>query len=355
MATSSNRSRFSPLLRLPVELQGEIVSYLPFIDQHSVALTCPELRECVLSLRYLRYIAKPAKVSDNKDLSSPSPSPPEKTHILLQTPVDSDPSTTPSRLFCSMQYGKIKEYLYHDGGSSDNKPGSPLGGQINGYIWGGEKLILHIRPILPSETLKDLGFEEIFDPELQESGGETNYIIHPHNGKNVTLFRGVVDISDSPLLDEPCFLYRPHETDERSEEKENMIGVFKEVAADQEPEKTIHMKGIPFPERGKGWRFRSVVRATKNLTVRQLLRRMVKILYKEMTGALGPFDEVFIISIQPQKLCRFHKKTIFEASAIALMPSRDLQDMIWVPDLDGGDKYTIMPRKVVEEAKQACI
>ncbi|KAK6500276.1 hypothetical protein TWF481_010621 [Arthrobotrys musiformis] len=201
----------SRLLLLLPELQLEILSHLPFIDQFSISKTCTALRACILAFRSSRYLPVPTKYPG---IHMPDPSGPQtqdiKAHFLLRS--DRHTSTDRAHFFCTMQAGVVKRYFY--------APYDPSLFQYQGYIWNGKGVGPGLRLHGSFASLDHLDFGDIWDPKalLEEQKGEEEegrfhglrkgWIMFPILTVHVSVVRNVRDITDSPFLDEPCFLRR---------------------------------------------------------------------------------------------------------------------------------------------------
>ncbi|EGX45055.1 hypothetical protein AOL_s00173g156 [Orbilia oligospora ATCC 24927] len=355
MTTSTPPS--PPFLRLPLELQSEIVSYLPFADQLSISLTCSDLSACLTSPQNLksRYSSCPFDELSFKGLYIYPPDntvPGVKTHLLLQSFGDLNPLAVHPELFCTVQSGEIREYLYLKGYSYFEKPKSVEGARLEGYTWDEENALT--TDFYDSGRFADLDFETIWDPKSEEpeGGKKTRWIMHPHPEKRpgAVLYNGVIDISNSPFLDEPCFLYATCGIGENAKEEE-LETEFVQVTLLDEPLKNNNSQGETRPQYHENSQIKSVIKATKDLTVRQLLERVVGSLYEGILAVTGPSDEVLNMKVDPLYYDEYGCH--WEIGAAALKSSiAELQDMVWVR-VCGGEwtEYAILPRGLVEEVK----
>ncbi|KAF3209464.1 hypothetical protein TWF106_006905 [Orbilia oligospora] len=339
------KPQFPPFLRLPLELQSEIISYLSFADQLSISVTCYDLSACITSPQHLkpRYPSCPFDEPSFKGLYSPdSTVPGVKMHILFQSFGDSDALVIHPELFCTVQSGEIRDYLYLKSYSYLEKPKSFQGARLEGYTWD-EKgpLTTDFYELVGSfGRFADLDFETVWVPKSEEPEGDKKmrWIMHPHPERGL-----VFSIMGSPtvrilhFLTTLAFYIQPVGL-ERTQGKRNWrLNLFRE------PFWTSLRRIITIVQEKPGPN-----------TTEMLIERMVSSLYEEIVAVTGPFDEVLNVRVDPIDYDGYDYH--WEIGATALKSSiAELQDMVWVWVCDGEwTEYVILPRRLVEEVKGIC-
>ncbi|KAF3107929.1 hypothetical protein TWF102_011415 [Orbilia oligospora] len=320
------------------------MSYLPFADQLSISIP----------------ILPPPDEPGFKSLYPPNITVPKvKTHLLLRSFGDLDTLVIRPKLFCTVQSGEIREYLYLKGYSYFEKPKSFEGARLEGYTWN-ERRPLTTDLYDSGRSLgkfANLDFETIWGPKSEEPEEykKTRWILHPHPEKEsgAVLYNGVINISNSPFLDEPCFLYSTRGIGEDVEEEELEIEFVQGTLLD-DPPKNSNSLGKTWPRYHRNGQTKSGIKATKDLTIRQLLERVVGFLYEEIVAVTGSFDEILNVRVDPLYYAGY--SCHWEIGAAALKSCMaGLQDMVWVRVCSGEwNKYAILPRELVEEVKGNC-
>ncbi|KAK6530831.1 hypothetical protein TWF281_007668 [Arthrobotrys megalospora] len=307
-----------PLLRLPLELQSDILFYIPFIDQISIAQTCSALRRLILSLRSLRYTSVPPTENDDPPYQEIVAD--AKLHILLASTIDD--STGGALLLHNIASGDIKEHLYL---AFEGKFGT---GRPKGVIWDGEDP--------PAEEMHEhLDFNDIWEPKL-EVDELPRWVMCPIGNNAFVMLRGMVNISNSPFLDEPCLLYPSDGTgeDSRQGEVEFKVGpafLDENGSLDEPPDSYNTFK------------------ATRDLTVRDLLDRMIRTSSMAVAKVMDvPPSEVLNACTTT---CQYTVEGTWATSAVVLRTPAEVWDRFWVRIPSRDHSYVIMTKEVLEMMK----